>query len=500
MRSVQLESSLREFVEEAGARLQREVERGAEVPFELAAQRTGRRADRTALYCYRPLTGRFIRERAAMIAALPSHAPAARLLDQFPGLDRHLLARDIRAAPGDGQRRAAPALRALVEEVFREQSDFHLLPERVEAALARIEDAAAAGAGEVTIAATLHGLAIASPELALPGGLVIAAPETLTTAPEQVISASGAASGGAWEEPWDEPGRQPAGHLVALYTAGEGQAPRGVVSECRRALRELLLALRLFGDGRIAMGPLAWVSVDRGSWVPLALGWGGRPHGVLVLPAEQEEQLRAFCGLVARRVPRRLSIAWALRRFEMGCERPSEHEALSDHLLGLQALLEPERASPGLLAARACALCATPEMRGHVSERVLAAVALERQIVRATAPEQTALIELVREIAGHLRALLRDVICGHLDDDLVTLADQLLLAGEGSEAERPDSERLVEEGEISVSRGPTDPDRDAPADTAPGAPRAPGVGTGAGAGAGALDDPLHELAREMPLF
>ena len=30
-------------------------------------------------------------------------------------------------------------------------------------------------------------------------------------------------------------------------------------------------------------------------------------------------------------------------------------------------------------------------------------------------------------MADHLRALLRDVICGHLDPDLVTLADQLLL-------------------------------------------------------------------------
>ena len=36
--------------------------------------------------------------------------------------------------------------------------------------------------------------------------------------------------------------------------------------------------------------------------------------------------------------------------------------------------------------------------------------------------------ELARDMADHLRALLRDVICGHLDPDLVGLADQLLLA------------------------------------------------------------------------
>ncbi len=33
---------------------------------------------------------------------------------------------------------------------------------------------------------------------------------------------------------------------------------------------------------------------------------------------------------------------------------------------------------------------------------------------------------LARDVADHLRALLRDVICGHLDPDLVALADEIL--------------------------------------------------------------------------
>jgi hypothetical protein len=37
---------------------------------------------------------------------------------------------------------------------------------------------------------------------------------------------------------------------------------------------------------------------------------------------------------------------------------------------------------------------------------------------------------LAREVSGHLRALLRDVICGHLAPDLVTLADELLAGPE----------------------------------------------------------------------
>lgn len=465
MRSLQLQEALREFLGEASACLQGELAAGAEVPFELAAQGGRGRGGRSPLYCYRPLTGEFIKERAAMIASLPGHARAARLLEEFPGLDRYLLAHNVRAAAGG---RASAALRALAEDAFHEQSDFQLAPARIEAALSRMEDAACGGAGEVTIAVTLHGLALGSSELMLPGGLLIASPEAVARAPEELLSPSWVAPGG-WQGPsWEGGAQPPAGHLVALYTAGEGEAPHGVLREGRRALRELLLALRLFGDGRIAMGPLAWACVDGGSWAPLALGWGGRPHGMLVIAPEQEDELRAFCSLVARRAPRHQPLAWALRRYELGCERASEHEALSDYLLALEALLEPERTSPGRLAVRVAALCATGEMRARLSDRVVQAVALEHEIIEAGAPEHAGGIELVREIAGHLRALLRDVICGHLDADLITLADQLLLeADEHAPAPAP-----------------------VPARAARGGPGRAGEG----------EDPLRRLAEAMPLF
>ncbi len=44
-----------------------------------------------------------------------------------------------------------------------------------------------------------------------------------------------------------------------------------------------------------------------------------------------------------------------------------------------------------------------------------------------TAAAHTGLQGLARDMADHLRALLRDVVCGHLDPNLVGLADQLLL-------------------------------------------------------------------------
>jgi hypothetical protein len=158
---------------------------------------------------------------------------------------------------------------------------------------------------------------------------------------------------------------------------------------------------------------------------------------MLVVTGEQEDELRAFCSLVSRRAPQGNELAWALRRFELGCERDSCYEALTDHLLALRALLEPEGPASGLLAGRLAALCATPERRVELTERVLHALAIERDAVAGGAVAHAGSQALARELADHLRALLRDVVCGHLTPDLVALADELLL-----EADQPSSEEL----------------------------------------------------------
>ena len=64
------------------------------------------------------------------------------------------------------------------------------------------------------------------------------------------------------------------------------------------------------------------------------------------------------------------------------------------------------------------------------------AIALERSVVMGSAVEHAGAQTLASDLANHLRALLRDVICGHLDTDLVGLADELLLEEEDSEEEQ----------------------------------------------------------------
>ena len=51
-------------------------------------------------------------------------------------------------------------------------------------------------------------------------------------------------------------------------------------------------------------------------------------------------------------------------------------------------------------------------------------------MIAGLAPAEPGVDALVDELAEHLRAILRDVLCGHLDSDLCALADELL--GEGA--------------------------------------------------------------------
>ena len=67
------------------------------------------------------------------------------------------------------------------------------------------------------------------------------------------------------------------------------------------------------------------------------------------------------------------------------------------------------------------------------------AVTLERTIVAGLAQSETGADLLADELAGHLRALLRDVLCGHLDSDLRTLADELLAEAAGTPGDVPAS-------------------------------------------------------------
>ncbi len=437
--SSELEVALSEYVAAVAGVLHADVAAGAEVELELGSRR-GRGGTQTPFYSCRPLTGKFIAEREVQLARLPEHGAAVCALAGFDGLDRYLAGRGGEAKAGRGDdllksrgrarihtgahARAQSALKYLLEDVFAEQTDFDPSqivehPERLTAALARIERAELTSTPDtVTLVGTLHGLTIASSEVKLTKGLTIATPDAVRWAPEQALAGVDGGQDGATP-----------GHLLVALTCDEESA------DGREVLKDLLGALRLFGDGRVTLGPLAWARAGgEDAWSTVALGTGGRPHGMLVVTAEQEDELRAFCNLVSRRAPHGNELAWALRRFELGCERANAYEALSDHLLALRALLEPEGPASGLLAGRVAALCATPEDRVELTERMSRALVLERAVIGGTVARRASDQVLAQDVADHLRALLRDVICGHLTPDLAALADELLTAPPAEES------------------------------------------------------------------
>jgi hypothetical protein len=76
VRNRTLHQSLRDFAEQAAFQLEADATGGAEIPFEVI-ESPGARAP---LYCYRPLTGQFIRERLGVLGRLPTYPPARRAI------------------------------------------------------------------------------------------------------------------------------------------------------------------------------------------------------------------------------------------------------------------------------------------------------------------------------------------------------------------------------------------------------------------------------------
>jgi hypothetical protein len=404
-----LRLALSAFAEECAAQLAADAADGAEVPFELV--RAGRRD--APLYCYRPMVGRYLAGRIGVLGRLESYPRAAHALAACGGLDDYLAARG-EAPRGTPRQRVDAALLAFVARVFEDSTDFELLRGRLEAACQELEAILLDGRAETAVVVPVLGLTIDSPEVVLADGLALARGDTFDgEAPPEALWADGAG----------EP------HVLAVLRWELAPGDPAPLAHARVRLARLRTALRLFDPAGVTLSQLAWTRTAAGPWQPFALGpTAVRGDGVVHVAPEQEDELRAFCNLVGRRTPRSGPVAWALRRWELGNERAGRAgmaQALADHLLALRALLEPEGPQSGRLAERLAVLCAMPGGREALSSRVTQAAALERSVVAGAGADE-ALGVLVGELSGYLRALLRDVLCGHLECDLSVVADALL--------------------------------------------------------------------------
>jgi hypothetical protein len=340
-----------------------------------------------------------------MLERLPSYPAARKGLETLPNLGAYLIARGRRAPAGDRRAQGDAALEAFITALWGDATDFVYDVERFDQVYNELEESVYDGCSLSVVLAPVEGLVIDGEEVALGDGLALVRGSTLLNTPT------------------DLHGDDYATIAVLHLESAPGESP--ALEQAGRRLRRLQTALRLWDDAEPSLAPVAWARTDGGPWmsVPLATGLR-RMTGDCLLAPEEEDPLRAFCALIARRTPRAGELAWALRRFELGCERSSPWEAISDWLLSARALLgDDER-----MCDRLAAICAAPEDRDALARRLRDTVALERAAV--TGRLDTGLEDHVEELGSNLRAILRDVLCGHLDPALRTLADGILASDE----------------------------------------------------------------------
>lgn len=416
MRNRALHDALRDFALDAASLLTSELRAGHEIPFDVVEEP----GKGPILYRYRPLTKQFLGTRWDKLRMLPTCDPAERALGA--GASAYLR---VCGLPEGAD--AEPALQAMLERLYEDATSFEFPEERFEKVYSGVERTLFEDTINAAVLTPVHGLVLENSRVELGDGIVLVDGRTIDAPVEAVWPPTVLAERDRDAEP---------ATLCVLERALPPDAPIPV-TESRIRFRKLLTALRLFKPGGIALDALAWGRVDEGVWKPLPLGLGGPARGEpWVLEAAEVPELVEFLGVVAR-ARHGGRIAWALARFEMGCERALDVEALSDYLLALRALLEAEDdARLAFLPRRVAALCAEEGNRKGLKRRIEIAFELERFLIGGGSTEAytdsegspESPVQTAREVETHLRAILRDVLCGYLDADLKGAADDILIS------------------------------------------------------------------------
>jgi hypothetical protein len=426
MRNRELHDTLRDFALEAAALLEDARHQGAELEFEVDEQPAG---SKTVLYRYTPLTSKFIEERWESLRELPTCPAAARALGNGAALYLRL-----QGVPGVD---AEPALRELLFRLYEDANGFEFPEERFEQVYNDVERTLYQDSLAATVIVPLPGLELEHGSVDLGDGLSLIGGEAIDAPPEAV-----------WADARERAGEP---YVLAVLERDIRNDMPLPITEARIRFRRLLTAFRLFKAGAIALGPLAWARADTGAWQPIQLGSGGHLRGEpWLLTAAEEPDLRELLDLLEHARPGG-AVAWGLARFEMGCERQLDTEALSDYLLALRALLDgSDETGRASLALRLAALCAEESGRRALQRRVELAFSLERFVIGGGSGDaymdtigSESPRDLVLEVENSLRALLRDVLCGFLDADLKGAADDILLrSAEPFEIEARDTRRF----------------------------------------------------------
>ncbi|MEX2108390.1 MAG: hypothetical protein WD827_05845 [Solirubrobacterales bacterium] len=435
MRDPLLSEALKRLATEAATRFSSLVAGGDQIPFDVAEQP----GPDSLFHSYVPLTARYVREREAELRSLPAFDPAREAVEAAGVAASYLEERGEPVSP-DPRERAARMLTAFIAALWDGCTEFSLDHERLQSALA-VLDAEVCDVDEADVLIVpIVGLTMSLPRLQLPRGVQIVRADTFE-APLEAMRSEGMGRA-AWE---------PQFLAIAEQSdcAESGEA-------ALRQLRELISVMRMFKGGGIGLGPYAFAPTGEGRWRRIATGVRPPRAGGYRLSEPEASRLAAFASDLEARPDPHSSLAWAVNRFELGCERETALEGLSDHLLALRAVLDghggPVSASVPM---RAAALISTGSVdQDGARERVERALELEHSLMRGTPPMGAD--ELAGWIEQSVREVLSEAALGELGGDLGAAADETLIAtgleagdaaivGTTSEWEIPETMGEVEE-------------------------------------------------------
>jgi hypothetical protein len=438
VRDFLLNEALTRLATEAATRLSSLLAAGEEIPFDVGADV----GEDSPFYSYVPLTGRYVTEHADELRALPGFA-AAREAAVEAGIAAPYLESRGEIVPPDPSARAEQMLIAFFAALWDGSSGFALDRGRLDEALATLDAEGRDPDDADVLIVPIVGLRMSMPRLALPNGVSVVRSDSIE-APVEAMQSEGMGRA-AWEP---------------QFLAVAEQHPDASAEEALLQLRELISVMRLFKAGGIGLGPYAFAPTGgAGVWRRIATGMPAtRPGGYRLTEPEAEELAEFARALESRPDPDR-ALTWAVGRFEMGCERESALEGLSDLLLAMRAVLEGHGPVGATLPMRAAALMSAAKEsvdRIEAREQIEAALELERATMNGR-PVAGA-IELAGWIEESTRGLLRQAALGELGTDLGVAADESLIAAGLAEGD----------AEITVSvETPADASEDFPNPEAP---------------------------------
>jgi hypothetical protein len=401
-----LNEAIRRLAAEAATRFSTLVASGEQIPFDVA-ESAG--PDDALFHSYVPLTARFVREREAELRGLSAFGPARDAIDAA-GIAAPYLEQRGESVPAQPGERAARMLTVFIAALWDGCTEFALDRERLEGALA-VLDAEAGDVDEADfVAVPLVGLRMPGMRLPLPHGAQIVRGDAFE-APLEALRSEGMGRA-AWE---------PQYFAIAEQRDGPDSAGAALAQ-----LRDLVSVMRLFKPGGIGLGPHAFVPAGEAGWRRLPTGAPAPRTGGYRLDQAETERLVELAETLEARPDPSGPLAWAVRRFELGCERPDALEGLSDQLLALRAVLDGQGPVGASLPMRAAALIAEGSAdRLAARERLEAAMELERARM-AGAPAKDA--ELSGWVEQSVRRILREAALGELGADLNEAADETLIA------------------------------------------------------------------------